>query len=122
MSQSAQPQQGYELTVNPTLYALAASTPSAFHDITSGNNIVPCQVGTTDCTSGTYGYNAGTGYDLVTGLGTIDAANLVNNWSAGNPTAKDFAMFGDTVGISAPGGSALARKIKARLGHRSHPA
>ena len=28
--------------INPTLYTLAASTPTAFHDITTGNNIVPC--------------------------------------------------------------------------------
>jgi hypothetical protein len=97
---------------------LAASPQNPFHDITSGNNIVPCQVGTTDCTSGTYGYNAGTGYDLVTGLGTIDAANLVNNWSAGNPTAMDFTMFGDTVGISAPGGSGSSTiTIDARNGY-----
>lgn len=104
--------------LNPTLYALAVSTPSAFHDITSGNNIVPCQVGTTDCTSGSYGYNAGTGYDLVTGLGTIDAAMLVNNWSAGNPTKVDFSMFGDTVGISAPGISGTSTiTIDARNGY-----
>jgi subtilase family serine protease len=109
---------GRQGNLNPTLYALAASTPSAFHDITSGNNIVPCQVGTPNCTSGTYGYNAGTGYDLVTGLGTIDAANLVNNWSAGNPTAKDFAMFGATVGISAPGGNGTSTiTVDARNGY-----
>src|SRR5262249_28713609 len=34
---------------NPTLYALAASTPSAFHDVTSGGNAVPCQRGTPNC-------------------------------------------------------------------------
>jgi len=104
--------------INPTLYALAASATNPFHDITSGNNMVPCQVGTTDCTSGTYGYNAGTGYDLVTGLGTIDATVLVNNWSAGNPTAADFTMFGDTVGISAPGaGGTSTITVDARNGY-----
>jgi len=104
--------------INPTLYALAAATPSAFHDITSGNNIVPCQVGTPDCTSGTYGYNAGTGYDLVTGWGSPDVAVMANNWSSGNPTAKDFTMFGDTVGISAPGGSGSSTiTVDARNGY-----
>jgi subtilase family serine protease len=94
--------------VNPTLYALAASTPSAFHDITSGNNIVPCGAGTPNCpTTGTaqYGYTAGTGYDLVTGLGSIDANVLVNNWTSGNPTAADFELFGNVVSIATPGGS-----------------
>ena len=94
--------------VNPTLYALAASTPSAFHDITSGNNIVPCGAGTKDCpTTGAaqYGFTAGPGYDQVTGLGSVDAAVLVNNWSSGNPTAADFDLFGSLVTIATPGGA-----------------
>jgi subtilase family serine protease len=89
--------------VNPTLYAIAASTPSAFHDITSGNNIVPCGTGTKDCpTTGAlqYGFTAGAGYDQVTGLGTIDANVLLNNWSSGNPTAADFSLFGSLVTIA----------------------
>jgi subtilase family serine protease len=94
--------------VNPTLYALAASTPSAFHDITSGNNIVPCGTGTKDCpTTGAlqYGFTAGAGYDQVTGLGTIDANVLLNNWSSGNPTAADFSLFGSLVTVATPGGT-----------------
>lgn len=93
--------------INPTLYAVAAAHPESFHDITTGNNIVPCGSGTPDCpTSGAlqYGYSAGPGYDLVTGWGTIDASILMTNWSSGNPTAADFTMFSDTVSISAPGG------------------
>ena len=94
--------------VNPTLYALAASTASAFHDITSGNNIVPCGAGTKNCpTTGAaqYGFTAGPGYDQVTGLGSVDAAVLVNNWSSGNPTAADFDLFGSLVTIPTPGGT-----------------
>jgi pseudomonalisin len=94
--------------VNPTLYALAASTASAFHDITSGNNIVPCGAGTKDCpTTGAaqYGFTAGPGYDQVTGLGSVDASVLVNNWSSGNPTAADFDLFGSLVTIATPGGT-----------------
>ncbi len=63
--------------INPTLYALAASTPTAFHDLTTGNNQVPCAAGSTGCgSSGILGYTAGTGYDLVTGLGSVDANAL----------------------------------------------
>lgn len=94
--------------VNPTLYALATANVGAFHDITTGTNIVPCQVGTPNCpTTGAaqYGFSAGTGYDQVTGLGTIDAANLVNNWSNGNPTAADFSLYGNVVAIATVGGS-----------------
>ena len=67
--------------VNPTLYSLARRTPSAFHDITVGNNIVPCRLGTPNCTTGSMGYSAGVGYDQATGLGTVDAYNLVTAWS-----------------------------------------
>ncbi len=61
---------------NPTLYALAnqqltANGAKIFHDITSGNNSVP----------GVTGFNAGAGYDLVTGLGSVDASLLVNHWA-----------------------------------------
>lgn len=97
--------------VNPTLYAVAASTPGAFHDITTGNNIVPCGAGTPNCpTTGTlqYGFSAGAGYDQVTGLGSLDVNNLVTAWSSGNPTVADYTMFGTVGSISAPGGSATS--------------
>jgi pseudomonalisin len=62
--------------VNPVLYTLAnlqlsAGGATVFHDITGGNNSVP----------GVTGYNAGVGYDLATGLGSVDANLLVNHWS-----------------------------------------
>ena len=68
--------------INSTLYTLAANSTtyaSAFHDITTGNNDVPCTSGTTNCpTSGTlqFGYSAGTGYDQASGLGTPNASTL----------------------------------------------
>jgi subtilase family serine protease len=78
--------------INPNLYTLASISSTAFHDITSGNNIVPCQGGSPNCSStiatvlGTLGYSAGTGYDLVTGWGSIDAYNFVQQWN------DDFQM------------------------------
>jgi len=68
--------------VNPVLYALAAGSPSAFHDITLGNNIVSCRSSSPNCSNGTLGYSAAAGYDLVTGLGSVDAAALGAAWSA----------------------------------------
>jgi hypothetical protein len=52
-------------------------TPAActFHDITVGTN-TPL-VGS----PAVVGYDAGPGYDLATGLGSVDAANLVANWA-----------------------------------------
>ncbi len=67
--------------INPSLYHLAQSAPSIFHDVTSGNNVVPCTTGTKSCTTGSFGYNAGIGYDLVTGLGSADVYKLVTNWT-----------------------------------------
>jgi subtilase family serine protease len=67
--------------VNSTLYNLAGNAAAkAFHDVTSGDNKVPCVTGSTGCTSGTIGYAAGTGYDQATGLGSVDVYNMATNW------------------------------------------
>jgi len=74
--------------VNPTLYRMAQSTPAAFHDVTQGNNIVPCAVGSPNCTTGTMGLSAGSGYSPVTGLGSVDATNLVHQWTNAAPSGS----------------------------------
>jgi subtilase family serine protease len=80
LNQQSKASQG---NVNPKLYSLASFSSDAFHDITQGNNQVPCKAATTDCTSaGTLGYSAGPGYDQVTGLGSVDGYNLINEWSS----------------------------------------
>jgi hypothetical protein len=67
--------------VNPGLYKLAQTTPSAFHDIDTGGNWMPCQPGTPDCPDGgLLGYSAGRGYDMVNGIGSIDASRIVTGW------------------------------------------
>jgi hypothetical protein len=70
--------------------AILTTAPAAaciFNDITADTNAVPCAAGSPNCgTEGTApigvltGYNSGVGYDLTTGLGSVNAANLVNNW------------------------------------------
>jgi uncharacterized protein (TIGR03437 family) len=67
--------------INPNLYRLYLSASNSFHDITSGSNIVPCVPNTLNCVNGSLGYSAGVGYDLVTGLGSVDGNNLVTQWS-----------------------------------------
>ena len=68
--------------VNPELYTIASFSPDAFHDVTEGTNQVPCQPGSKDCSAaGTEGYSAGPGYDQVTGLGSVDAYNLLEEWA-----------------------------------------
>ena len=81
--------------INPNLYAMAQNTTGAIHDVTSGNNIVPCKSGSTGCKTGSFGYSAGVGYDPVTGLGSVDAYNLATHWASA-PTA-----IGTTLGLTA---------------------
>src|SRR6185369_2057348 len=70
--------------INPMLYSLAQSAPGAFHDTTVGDNKVPCEIGSPDCVGGTTtGYSAGPGYDLASGLGSVDLTNLVAAWTGG---------------------------------------
>ena len=73
--------------INPQLYLLAQNSSDAFHDITQGNNIVPCVIGSIDCTTGSFGFSAGPGYDQATGLGSVDAYNLVHEWNNVNATS-----------------------------------
>jgi len=87
---------------NFKLYPLAAQHPAAFHDITVGSIVVPCEPGTPNCalssandnTKGYYtlGYDAGPGYDLATGLGSVDAAQLVNSWNSLNFKATSTSL------------------------------
>lgn len=68
--------------VNPNLYRLASSTTGVFHDITAGNNIVPCLTGSPNCPNGAMGFSAGPGYDQASGLGSVDVANLLSQWNS----------------------------------------
>jgi hypothetical protein len=104
MSFSGVPFQGL---ANYTLYRLAASQNASigqcngsstsglpastciFNDITVGNNAVPGELN--------YGlpnadYQAGAGYDMATGLGSVNVANLVNRWNSAG-----FADSGTTL-------------------------
>jgi uncharacterized protein (TIGR03437 family) len=81
--------------INPTLYRLAQSTTGIFHDVTAGNNVVPCVSGSPNCSNGSLGFSAGTGYDQVTGLGSIDAFNLVHRWSNKPPLSSAVVPFID---------------------------
>jgi hypothetical protein len=76
-----------------------------FNDITEGNNGVPGN----DVLSGNVppgdedgqlGYNALLGYDSATGLGSVDATNLVNSWSAAN-------FQGSLTGLTANGSTSV---------------
>ena len=78
--------------------SVTASSNCYFNDINTGTNAVPCAANSPNCTvlnSGDTigilaGHSAGTGYDLATGLGSLNVANVVNAWTL--PTDKSVAM------------------------------
>jgi uncharacterized repeat protein (TIGR01451 family) len=77
-----------------------------FYDVTQGDMDVPCQ-GSSDCylPSGTYGvlstsdssyakaYGTATGWDFATGLGSINAANLVKYWASSDISLTASGML-----------------------------
>ena len=82
--------------INPSIYSLQPVS-GVFHDITTGNNIViPCAA---QCSLAPIGYDAGVGYDEVTGVGTPDVYNLVTAWHSGSVASKGSVSM--TLGASA---------------------
>jgi hypothetical protein len=78
-------------------------TPAAgcvFNDVTTGTIAMPCVKGAPNCTvtnSGDRygvlsGYASTAGYDLATGLGSVNAANLVNSWSNASFVASSTTL------------------------------
>jgi hypothetical protein len=94
------------------LYQSASSKyATVFHDITQGDNSVVCNSGTPNCGSNGFltGYDAATGYDQASGLGSIDVAQLVSNWDTAGLTATSTTLTinGSTTGVSVPHGTSL---------------
>lgn len=69
---------------DPILYNLALNHAADFHDVTTGNNSVVCVAGSPNCGSNGFlpGYNAAVGYDLASGIGSLDVAKIVSDWSS----------------------------------------
>ena len=122
--------------INPTLYSLAAKdvlsncnsakgtsgsgTACYFNDITTDTNTMPCYNGTPNCTvttSGdTYGilsgYAAGTGYDRASGLGSVNANNLVNGWPGAAAAPKvTLSATAEAFATQATGTTSAAKTV-----------
>jgi uncharacterized protein (TIGR03437 family) len=105
--------------INPRLYSLAASVPGAFHDITIGNNIVSGCTGVRNCTMGPVGYNAGVGYDQATGLGSVDAYNMVTSWhqtATGTKGAATLTLTSGAATVSTGGSVTLTATVSVSNG------
>ena len=109
-----------QANVTPALNCNASANPVAgctFNDITKGNsflaggsvgsNSVVCNGGSTNCSAaiaGTDGilvtlanakmpaWTTTTGYDLATGLGSVNAQNLATNWGTANSVATSTTL------------------------------
>jgi pseudomonalisin len=97
--------------LNTRFYSLAAQVPSAYHDVTGGTIAVPCAGGTSACSTTVNGavgvmngYSAGVGYDLATGLGSVDAYAMALNWGshpANTPSIGSLSLNPMTASVSA---------------------
>lgn len=86
------------------LYSLARNFGSkVFNDVTLGNNAPPCYAPTPSFPSpncvknaeGFYfesGYNTTSGYDLATGLGSVNVTNLVEFWGGSAPASASIVV------------------------------
>jgi hypothetical protein len=102
--------------INPTLYSLAANntTSGAFHPVKSGDNDVYCQINTPASnpadvicpSSGVVGFSASnsdptTGYNLVGGLGSVDADKLAVAWAASRTTGSSITITPSATNVTA---------------------
>jgi subtilase family serine protease len=117
---------GRQGNINPILYGLYQRQANGgsyayFHPTLSGNNSVPGQAGFTA---------SGAGYNMATGLGSVDANLLVNQWrnlnpgttsvglssSSANPVSGQSVSFTATVNGFFPTGSVQFKNNGVTLG------
>jgi uncharacterized protein (TIGR03437 family) len=105
--------------INPTLYGLARNSNGVFHDVTVGNNIVPCVRGSNNCTNGQFGYAAGSGYDLATGLGSVDVNNMVTQWNGQPVNGTTTTLAANPSALSITSATTLTATVRASAGTTS---
>ncbi|HZQ96193.1 MAG TPA: Ig-like domain repeat protein [Candidatus Sulfotelmatobacter sp.] len=87
----------YRLAAAETLSQCNASATTlpagncVFNDVTVGNNAVP---GEANYGTSSAKYQSAKGYDLATGLGSVNVTNLINQWNTVtfNPTTTTFSI------------------------------
>jgi subtilase family serine protease len=112
---------------NCSAESVTTSSTCYFNDIDTGNNATPCDDGyynngtaSPNCTvthTGDAdgigiltGYSAGTGYDLATGLGSLNVYNVVEAWPASSTKTATYTLSASTASPStvSPGSSATS--------------
>jgi len=104
----------------PSNPAAVTTAGCIFYDVVTGNISVACQGGTPNCSntntaSNQYGvlasagvpaWTAASGYDLASGLGTVNIANLAAGWGGVGLTASTTTISASPSGTIAHGASA----------------
>ena len=103
--------------------ASSVGSTCAFHDITAGDNLI---CGASSCAKGTYpsalsaakmGWLAAPGYDLATGLGSINAANLSSQWKSVVFKSSNTSLnLSPTTGIAQGGSVTFSGAVAAGSG------
>jgi hypothetical protein len=126
-----------QTNANPAINCNASASPSSsctFYDVTRGNSAlanstigtdsVPCAAGSPNCSNSnvasgngvlvtdanpkTPAYSTTAGYDLATGLGSVNVANLVKNWSSLTTLPSTTTLSATVNGQAAPSISGMA--------------
>ena len=108
--------------LNPLLYRLSAAHPEAFHDITlASSGVTNCAIQTasmcnnttpssTSRTGGLEGYLLTSGYDLITGLGSLDVAKLLLAAASG-ATATQLRVSATSTTVFVGGTTAISATL-----------
>jgi len=119
------------LNCNSSSFTTPASPAPAgcvFYDITKGTDTVACDGGSPNCSNSTLGgfgvltfgvaadngnpaFKAVAGYDLATGLGSINVGNLLANWTSATRTATTTTL-GPPTPTSGNSGSSFSASVK----------
>jgi MYXO-CTERM domain-containing protein len=85
--------------INPVLYALPSEV---FHDVTTGNNEVICDLEGCPTDNPLWGFAATQGYDCATGLGSMDVTKYVTAVAGLTPTTTTLAAVASPLTKAAP--------------------
>lgn len=87
---------GQQGNLAPNLYLLSRQT-GIFSDVEQGAAKLPCVPASADCDAdGQIGFSATTGYDFATGLGVVNAHNLVTDWDKPEAAGTGLANVTNT--------------------------
>jgi subtilase family serine protease len=97
--------------LNPQIYPLAASVPSAFHDATvASSGVLGCSVNTPSTCNNSIpgatgnaaqaGFLLGTGFDEATGLGSLDVQLFLNNYLSSTKLTPTVTVTPSLAGIT----------------------